>query len=318
LQQRPKTKNILHKIPKLVEAYAWSQPDRGKELTEQIAAGLELQYPEISKGLRRFVDKGIKPMRLGAIPQKIISFEEPEHGFDTVILSDTVLAECKSIVAEHAMSQRLAEFKLKPRHRIFLHGAPGNGKTMLAEAMAHELGVPFLRVKYGGLIDSHLGETAKNIDTMMEYASSAPCVLFADEFDGIGMDRSDNQDVGEARRITNQLLIALERMPAHCVFIAATNAPTLMDKALIRRFDFVVEVKQPTPELIHRCALKELDPSITPGHDLRHLAKKIQTMPVVNIYSVVELCKRIRRDLVINDGKRMAAILSEVSENINC
>ncbi len=309
-QKKLTTAAALKLLPKLVEAYAWNQPERAVSLVSQISEAVTETHPDIAKDLKRFTSKEMKPLRSFSKPEKLIEFEEPQHGFDSVILPDAVLAECRLIVGEHAQAARLAEFALKPRHRILLHGAPGNGKTLLAEALAKELSVPFLRVKYSGLIDSHLGESAKNIDAMFDYAKTAPCVLFADEFDGIGMDRSDNKDVGEARRITNQLLITMERMPSHCVFVAATNAPTLMDKALLRRFDFVVEIPKPTADLVSRCARKELDPSITPGHDLLHLVQRIEAMQMENLYSVVELCKRIRRDLVLNEGRGLEFLLS--------
>jgi nicotinamide riboside kinase len=303
------TAAALKLVPKLVEAYTWNQDQRARGLALEIVDALEDVHPDVSKQLRRFTSTGLQPTRLHK-PEKILDFETARFGFESLILAEKTLLEFRSIVNEHDRAGELRAFQLFPRHRILLHGAPGNGKTMLAEALAKELNVPFLRVKYGGLIDSHLGETAKNIDSLFDYAKSAPCVLFADEFDGIGMGRGDNQDVGEARRITNQLLITLERLPSHCVFVAATNSPELMDKALNRRFDVVLEIPKPTPELFAACARKELDPLITPGHDLLYLVPRIRNLDLENIFSVVELCKRIRRDLVLNEGRGIEHLLT--------
>lgn len=310
-QKKTNVAAALKLLPKLLESYAWNQPDRGLQVAQTIASAIEVTHPDVAKGMRRFTEREKRTISMHAVhkPEKLISFEEARHGFENVVLSPDVLAACRAIVEEHAMTAKLAAFDLKPRHRILLHGAPGNGKTLLAEAFAKELGVPFLRLTYGGLIDSHLGQTSKNIDTLFSYASTAPCVVFADEFDGIGMARGDNKDVGEARRITNQLLIDLERLPSHTVFIAATNAEDLMDKALLRRFDFVVEIPKPTPDLVARCATKALDPSITPGFNLVHLVSRIQAMRLPSLYAVVELCKRLRRDLVLNGGEGIEDVM---------
>lgn len=298
----------IKQLPKLIEAFQWHQDDRIATVGESIASAIEAQHPDVSKKIRSVFGRVMRQVVVK--PEKLLDFEDARHGFNAVILPVEIQRECSAIVAEHRRCDDLAPFGLFPRHKVLLHGAPGNGKTMLAEAFAHELSIPFLRVKYGGLIDSHLGATGKNLQQVLDYAKTAPCVLFLDEFDGIGMDRNDNRDVGEMRRITNQLLIAIERLPASCVFIAATNADNLLDSALKRRFDFVIEVPSPTVELRLQCAQKELDPVITPGHDVLHLADQIALMNLPNLSAVVNFCKRIRRDLVLNSGAGIDALVA--------
>lgn len=232
---------------------------------------------------------------------------------DAVFLPADVEHGCRAIIAEHHRRDELASFGLAPRHKVLLHGAPGNGKTMLAEALAKELDIPLLRVKYAGLIASYLGDTGKNIATIFEFAETAPCLLFLDEFDGIGAARHDNQDVGEMRRITNQLLILLDRLPPYCVFVAATNGYDLIDYALKRRFDFNIEILAPDEPLRRRCALAEIDPRLTPGHDITDLARSIAALPLKNVHEVVQLCRRLRRDLVLNDGRGLELLLREAA-----
>ena len=295
-------------LPKLIEAFRWNHSDRIAEVGESVAAAIEVQHPAVAKRIRDAFGQELRPRHL-TMPTNLLSFEEARHGFGAVMLPNELEVECLAIVQEHHRQEDLCAFGLAPRHKVLLHGEPGNGKTLLAEALAHELDVPFLRVKYGGLIGSYMGETGKNIDTIMEYAKTAPCLVFLDEFDGVGMDRSNAGDVGEMRRITNQLLIALDRLPSTCVFVAATNSLDLVDKALKRRFDFVLEVPAPTVELMRRCAAKELCPTITPGHDVSELAFKVATLKLRNLSEVVGLCKRIRRDLVLNSGAGIEALL---------
>ena len=299
----------IKQIPKLVEAFRWNQRNKVAEVGEEIAIAIETAHPAVAKKLRTMFSQELRPIKLNK-PENLLDFEQAQHGFDSVILPVTVEDECRAIVQEHERRNDLAAYGLKPRHKVLLHGQPGNGKTMLAEALAFELDVPFLRVKYGGLIESYLGNTGKNLQEILDYAKTAPCVLFLDEFDGIGMDRNDNRDVGEMRRITNQLLISIERLPASCVLVAATNADNLLDSALKRRFDFIIEVAAPTQELKLHCASKELDPSLTPGHNVLNLAEKVAQMSLPNLSAVVGLCQRIRRDLVLNGGSGLNAIVS--------
>jgi len=306
-QKRASEASAIKQLPKLIEAFQWHQADRVELVGESIASAVEAYHPDVSKKIRSVFGRTLRPLAMK--PEKLLDFEDARHGFDAVILPVDIQRECMAIVAEHSHCDDLAAYGLTPRHKVLLHGAPGNGKTMLAEALAFELSIPFLRVKYGGLIDSHLGETGKNLQSILDYAKTAPCVLFLDEFDGIGMDRNDNRDVGEMRRITNQLLIAIERLPSSCVLVAATNADSLLDSALKRRFDFVIEVPTPTVELRLQCAQKELASAITPGHDVLHLADRVARMDLPNLSAVVDFCKRIRRDLVLNSGAGVEALV---------
>ena len=309
VQKKAAELSVIKLLPKFIEAFRWNHSDRMAEVGESIAAVIEAHHPAVAKKIRDTFSRELRPKNL-VVPTNLLSFEEARHGFESVVLPVELETECAAIVREHHRQSDLLAFGLEPRHKVLLHGEPGNGKTLLAEALAHELEVPFLRVKYGGLLGSYMGETGRNIDTIMEYAKTAPCLLFLDEFDGVGMDRNGISDVGEMRRITNQLLISLERLPATCVFVAATNSLNLVDKALKRRFDFVLEVPAPTVELMQRCAAKELAPALTPGKDVSDLASKVAALQLRNLSEVVDLCRRILRDLVLNDGNGIEALLS--------
>ncbi|MGH8159291.1 MAG: AAA family ATPase [Rhodanobacter sp.] len=269
------------------------------ELTGQLADAIEAKYPAIARNIRAN-GQVLAPKDDLPPPSDLLELVEPRHGFEAVISPDSIAMQCQAIVAEHGRRSELAAFDLEPRHKVLLFGPPGNGKTMLAEAMAKELGVPFLVVRYGGLIESYLGATGKNVDKVFSYAATGPCVLFLDEFDGVGMDRSRTGDVGELRRVTNHLLIAIDRLPSHVTLVCATNAADLVDPALKRRFDFVIELQAPSEELRLRCARQQLDPAITGGHELRHLVDAVAATAPNNLSEVVQLCKRLRRQLALH------------------
>ncbi len=124
---------------------------------------------------------------------------------------------------------------MEPRHRVLLVGPPGNGKTVLAEAIAEALGVGFFVVRYEYLIGSYLGETASRLRRILDYARTTPCVLFFDEFDAIGKERGDTHETGEIKRVVSTLLMQVDDLPSYTVLIAATNHPELLDRAVLEK-----------------------------------------------------------------------------------
>jgi len=304
------TSEAMRLIPKLIDAWRWNHKTNINEISDQMATALETAYPAVSKQLRKVRQMTPTMMQL---PEKLLSFETARFGLDAVILQAEIKEQCQSFVEEHSKRETLAAYQLEPRHRLMLHGPTGNGKTTLAEALAFELEVPFLRVKYSGMVDSHLGDTGRNLDRIIEYASINPCVVFMDEFDGVGIDRAGSQTNGaagnEMQRVVNQLLISIERLPSTCVYVAATNLPSLVDRALKRRFDLILEIPDPTPALIREVALKELHPSLTGGRDFSAIADRISKLGLPNFAEIAALCKRIRRELALHDGVGIEGLL---------
>lgn len=303
--------SALKLLPKIIEAAYWGQKDAAEKIGREIAQIIETTHPAVSKRMMKQFDVTLRPTKIVHRPEALVDFCDARHGLDDVILPESVEREMRSIITEHQRANELAQFKLAPRHKVLLYGPPGNGKTLLAEGLAKELDLPFLPVKYAGMIESYLGSTGKNLQNIFDYAANAPCVLFMDEFDGVAIDRGDSKDVGEIRRVTNQLLILLDRLPSTCVFVAATNADELLDRAIQRRFDYVLEIPAASPDLIKLCAIRELSPNLTPGHDVSHCADAVANLPLPNLSAVVKLCQRIRRDLVLHGGTGVQSIIAE-------
>ncbi|SPA40187.1 membrane hypothetical protein [Cupriavidus taiwanensis] len=136
---------------------------------------------------------------------------------------------------------------------ILLHGEPGTGKTMIAEALAGQMGLPFLPVTIGDVASRWVNETTAQLQQVFTSAiAQAPCVLFFDEIDSSLIDRSSVVNVdSESTRITNALLTNLVDVRGKGVIvIAATNHLNKLDAAGIRegRFDYKVEVPPPDKE----------------------------------------------------------------------
>ncbi|WP_431215164.1 AAA family ATPase [Puia sp. P3] len=163
-----------------------------------------------------------------------------------------------------------------------------------------EFGPSFLKVKFDVIISSYLGETAANLAKLFDGIKNYACVLLFDEFDIIGKTRGSSQDVGEMHRIVNMLLTLLEEYNSQGLFIATTNLDNILDKALFRRFDDIVEIPKPSKEEIKRL--------------LKLTLSAIETSRDINWESLVNKMVGFSAALVVkiaNDAAKFAVIGNE-------
>lgn len=170
----------------------------------------------------------------------------PRVRLSSLHLNPDVAAAAAEIIEEQHRSELLRSHNLEPRSRVLLEGAPGNGKTSLAEAIAAESMLPLYAVRYEGIVSSFLGETAARIDQVFEFVRTRRCVLFFDEFDTIAKERADEHETGEIKRVVSTLLLQIDRLPPHVVVIAATNHSELLDRAAWRRFQLRLALQPPS------------------------------------------------------------------------
>jgi SpoVK/Ycf46/Vps4 family AAA+-type ATPase len=112
--------------------------------------------------------------------------------------------------------------------------------------LAGELSLPLFSIQLHGLITKYLGETAAKLRIVFDAMQETRAVYLFDEFDALGGDRAAKNEVGEIRRVLNSFLQFLEHDASDSLVIAATNHPTLLDRALLRRFDAVIEYGLPS------------------------------------------------------------------------
>jgi SpoVK/Ycf46/Vps4 family AAA+-type ATPase len=136
--------------------------------------------------------------------------------------------------------------------KLLLVGPPGTGKTMTAAALAGELGLPLFSIQLDGLITKYMGETAAKLRVVFDAIQATRGVYLFDEFDALGGERGSKNDVGEIRRVLNSFLQFLEQDDSDSIVLGATNHVGLLDRALFRRFDAVLEYSLPTEEIATR------------------------------------------------------------------
>ena len=170
----------------------------------------------------------------------------PQRKIDSLILPKDIVQICEQYIQEQYRVDLLRSYGIEPRNRILLIGAPGNGKTSLAEAIAESLMVPLFVVKYDSIIGTYLGETALRLRKLIDFASTRKCVLFFDEFETLGKERGDTHETGEIKRVVSSLLLQIDDLPSHVTMIGATNHPELLDRAAWRRFQIRINLPMPT------------------------------------------------------------------------
>lgn len=135
--------------------------------------------------------------------------------------------------------------------RLILHGAPGTGKSTTAIHMASWLGRPFFIVRLSSVVSSYVGETAKNIREIFNYASSTEHIIIFDEIDVIAGDSSTSDEFG-SNVLLSSFIQGLDASYPNMTIIATTNKFDLLGSAVLHRFPFQMEIKYPDQEMRER------------------------------------------------------------------
>ncbi|KAH8235480.1 hypothetical protein KR032_001273, partial [Drosophila birchii] len=144
---------------------------------------------------------------------------------------------------------------ITPPKGCLLYGPPGTGKTLLARAVASQLDANFLKVVSSAIVDKYIGESARLIREMFNYARDhQPCIIFMDEIDAIG-GRRFSEGTSADREIQRTLMELLNQMDGfdslgQVKMIMATNRPDTLDPALLRpgRLDRKIEIPLPNEQ----------------------------------------------------------------------
>ena len=137
-------------------------------------------------------------------------------------------------------------------NKFLFEGVPGSGKTETVKQIARILNRELYMVRFDIIVDSKLGQTSKNITTAFmeinKLRHPENAIILFDEIDAIALDRLNSNDLREMGRATSTLLKELDNLNERVVLIATTNLFKSFDKALIRRFDAVINFDRYTKE----------------------------------------------------------------------
>ncbi len=178
----------------------------------------------------------------------LIAVSYPEERFGDLVVEPRVRAVLERVLTEQRQQDRLREYGFDPVRSILLIGPPGTGKTLSASVIAGELHLPLFVIRLDAVITKFMGETSAKLRVIFDAAEETRGIYFFDEVDALAGDRSSPNDVGEIRRVLNSFLQFLEQHRSPSMLAAATNHPQLLDRAMFRRFDTVLEYSLPTAD----------------------------------------------------------------------
>lgn len=207
--------------------------------------GIQAQAPRAGSGLARPIPVARPKGELA----DLLSVAYPSTRMADMSLEAGVRQRIDRVLLEQRQQDRLREKGFPPLRRLLLIGPPGTGKTMTAQGLAGELRLPLFTIRLDGLITKLMGETAAKLRMVFDALYETRGVYLFDEVDALAGERARSNDVGEIRRVLNSFLLFLDQQDSQSLLVAASNHPQLLDRAVFRRFDLVVEYPLPTPEV---------------------------------------------------------------------
>lgn len=228
---------------------------------------------------------------------------EYNPSIDELILSKTVELKLNDFMQTIKNKDRMEKIGLNFNMSLLLYGYPGCGKTSAAKYIAAQLQLPLVVARLDTLISSLLGNTAKNIHKIFDFANKQPCVLFLDEFDAIAKARDDQHELGELKRVVNSLLQNIDEYCQNGILIAATNHHELLDSAIWRRFQTVVEMPKPEKNEIEQMLNK-----IPEYMDVSHIkpgqwTKVYDSLEGLSYSDIKNIINNMIKKLVLKDEK---------------
>lgn len=206
-------------------------------------------------------------------------FERIDSREDMLLMPDSITNDLLGVV--NAIDRRIGI------NKFLFQGAPGTGKTEAVKQLARILDREIFMVDFSAIIDSKLGQTQKNLSALFKeinhFVHPEKVIVLFDEIDALALDRTNPNDLREMGRATSSLLKGFDRLNENIVLIATTNLFNHFDKALLRRFDSIIDFNRYTEEDLLLIAEKLLDRYLDKlklaNRDIRLFRKIMKLMP---------------------------------------
>lgn len=232
----------------------------------------------------------------------LLTVSYPKNRLSDMVLDVEIAEQLDRIMKEQKHLLRIREHGLSPRRKLLLVGPPGTGKTMTASVLAGELGIPLFSVRLDALITKFMGETAAKLRQIFDFINNVRGVYFFDEFDAIGSQRGLANDVGEIRRVLNSFLQMIEHDQSHSLIVAATNHVEILDYALFRRFDDVIEYRLPSAPQVTKLIQSRLGKFAPKPFPLKAISARAEGLSYAEIRRAVDESIKVA---VMHDEERV-------------
>ncbi len=321
-------------IKALIRSHAEGDDERFFSIAMQLAAHAARKgQGRFAKELRALIDNAKNKMKqhgIEASPVKpvplvqprgelsgLLSVSYPKTRFAEMVLGGTLRGRLRRVLNEQRQFAKLQEYGLSPCRKLLLVGHPGTGKTMTASVLAGEMHFPLFTILLDGLITKYMGETAAKLRLIFDAIGQTRAVYLFDEFDALGSRREAQNDVGEIRRVLNSFLQFLEQDESASLVICATNHPDLLDRALFRRFDDVIEYDLPSEDQAKEAMKARLSLLGTSSVDWQ---KAVQASGGLSYAEIVRGCEQAAKDVILAgslelDTDRLVTALEERHTN---
>ncbi|ROM69244.1 ATPase [Pseudomonas brassicacearum] len=296
-----KTEDVRLFVAKMVRHYRGGEP----HLAEELAGFLRSNAPKTAPSVMRKGRPAEEPIHGGSPMDGDSQLALLKTFANDVfkakpLLSDEVDTTLDLLIKERRQTDALALRGLDPTKSAVFVGAPGVGKTITARWIAAQLGLPLFVLDLSAVMSSYLGRSGANLRAALDYAKRIPCVLLLDELDAIAKRRSDESDIGELKRLVTVILQEVDEWPASGLLLAATNHPELIDPALWRRFDLIVEFGSPNAAAVDAAVERFLGPDLELFREWLEVLS--YTFQGESFSDIERLVLRLRRGLIIGDG----------------
>lgn len=297
-------------IKLLINAHYESEDRFRTRVLQIIAYEKNKGHVALARDLKEIIDSNkkfnSKNLALENNLSDLVKCSLPETRLNQMVLNKDISEKIERIIKEYRSKEKLKKYDLKNRRKILLCGPPGTGKTMTASVLANKLNLPLCTVVMDRMITKYMGESGVKLrqifDTLEEYQG----VYLFDEFDAIGADRNNENDVGEIRRILNLFLQFIEGDKSESLIIAATNNPQMLDQALFRRFDDIIYYTNPNRDEIMKLICNRIVEFKGKNLDFSNIANNANGLSYADI---VKICNDSIKEMIL-DNK------SEVTEEI--
>lgn len=277
-------------------------------IADEIAKALD--YNGIGAEAKRSVGIESSPLDYDS-RSSLITLEEPLV-IEKPIYNEKINKYIDNFINERSQASKLIAAGLNPPSSLLIYGPPGVGKTYLAKYLSGVFQMKFATLNLSSVISSYLGKTGQNLKNVLDYARKEPTLLLLDEFDAVAKKRDDASDLGELKRIVNVLLKELEEWPFHSVIVAATNHSNLLDKAIWRRFDSVLEIGFPELEQKIEILKREFAENKI-CKDVSFLGLISEIIGEISAADICKIAEKTKRKIILNGEDIKKVLIDEIS-----